>query len=54
MAKLWEDIKNLLTAPLVGEVDSVQLWSLVGVVLISLLIWGSILRHIRLAASELA
>lgn len=53
MSKLWADIKNLLTAPLVGEVDSVQLWALVGVVLVSLIIWGFILRHVRLAASEL-
>jgi hypothetical protein len=51
--KLWTEIKNLLTAPLAGEVDSVQIWALVGVVLISLFIWGFILRHIRLAAMEI-
>lgn len=51
--KLWQDIKNILTAPLAGEVDTVQIWALVGVVLISLVVWGFILRHIRLAASEL-
>ncbi len=53
MHRLWTDIKGLLTAPLAGEVDSVQIWSLVGVVLVSLLIWGFILRHIRLAATEI-
>lgn len=53
MQKLWTDIKNLLAAPLAGEVDSVQIWSLVGVVLISLVIWGFILRHIKLAATEI-
>lgn len=53
MQKLWSGIKNLLTAPLAGEVDAVQIWSLVGVVLISLFIWGFVLRHIRLAATEI-
>ena len=53
MQKLWSDIRNLLTAPLAGEVDAVQIWSLVGVVLISLFVWGFILRHIRLAATEI-
>ena len=53
MQKLWADIRNLLTAPLAGEVDAVQIWSLVGVVIISLVIWGFILRHIRIAASEI-
>lgn len=53
MQKLWHKIKDLLTAPLAGEVDSVQIWALVGVVLISLFIWGFILRHIKLAATEI-
>lgn len=52
MQKLIEDIKNLLTAPVVGEVDTVQLWLVVGIVLIALVVWGLILRTIRLAASE--
>ena len=51
--KIWSDIKNLLTAPLVGELDTVHLWALIGVVLISLLLWGFILRHIKLAAQEI-
>lgn len=53
MQKLWQDIKGILTAPISGEVDAVQIWALVGVVLISLLIWGFILRHIKLAATEI-
>ena len=52
MRKIWEDVKNLLTAPVVGEVDTIHLWAIVGLVLISLFVWGFILRHIRLAASE--
>lgn len=51
--KIWDEIKRLLTAPLAGEVDAVQIWSLVGVVLISLVLWAFILRHIKLAASEI-
>ncbi len=53
MRKVWEDIKTLLTAPIVGEVDAVHLWLLVGVVLVALLIWGFILRHVKLAAQEI-
>lgn len=53
MQKLWSDIKGILTAPLAGEVDAVQIWTLVGVVLISLFVWGFILRHIKLAATEI-
>lgn len=51
--KLVQDIKNLLTAPIVGEIDTVHLWMLVGVVLLSLVVWGFILRHVRLAAQEI-
>lgn len=53
MQKLWQDIKNLLTAPIVGQVDTVQLWTLIGVVLLLLVVWGFILRHIKLAATEI-
>jgi len=51
--KIWDDAKDLLTAPVVAEIDTVQLWALVGIVVVSLMIWVFILRHIRLAASEL-
>jgi hypothetical protein len=52
MQALWNDIKALLTAPLVGELDTVHLWALVGVVILSLVVWGFILRHVALAAES--
>lgn len=53
MRQIWQNVKDLLTAPVVGEVDTIHLWALIGLVLIGLVIWGFILRHIRLAASEI-
>lgn len=53
MQKLWSDIKGILTAPIAGQVDTLQVWMLVGVALIGLLLWGFVLRHIRLAATEI-
>jgi hypothetical protein len=53
MRNLWQKVKDLLTAPVVGQVDTVHLWALIGIVLIGLIIWGFVLRHIRLAAMDL-
>jgi hypothetical protein len=53
MRQIWQRVKDLLTAPVVGEVDTIHLWALIGLVLIGLIIWGFVLRHVRLAASEL-
>lgn len=53
MQKLWSNVKGILTAPIAGQVDAVQIWALVGVAIVSLLVWGFILRHVRLAATEI-
>lgn len=53
MRKIWDDIKTLLTAPIAGQVDIIHLWLLVGIVLLSLVVWGFILRHVKLAAQEI-
>lgn len=47
-----DDVFALLKAPLVGELDSIHLALMVGVVLIALLAWGAILSRISEAASE--
>lgn len=49
---VFTDIKDLITAPLVGEVDAEQLWWLVGVVLVFGIVWSFIIYHVRLAAQE--
>lgn len=49
MQQLWNDIKAILTTPFVGEVDSVQLFLLVGLVLVFIFCWAMVLRYIMLA-----
>lgn len=52
MKKIWDNITDILKAPFVGELDLVHLFLLIGVVLVFVAAWVFILRHIRLAASE--
>jgi hypothetical protein len=52
MRKLWDDILAILRAPFVGELDSLHLFLIVGLVLIFAAAWVFILRHVRLAATE--
>ena len=52
MSKLWDDIANVLKAPFVGDLDLMQLFLLVGVVLLFATAWAFILYHLRLAAAE--
>lgn len=53
MLALWNKVKDILTAPLVGELDTVHLFLALGVVLIGLIVWGFVLRTIALAATEI-
>lgn len=52
--KLFDDMSDLLQAPFVGELDLVHLFLLVGVVLISIIVWGIILHYMKGAASVAA
>jgi hypothetical protein len=52
MQKLWQDIKDILTAPFVGSLDIVHLFLLIGLILVFLSAWAMILRHVALAAQE--
>ena len=53
MAQLWDDIKAILTAPFVGDLDLVHLFLLVGLVLVFIAAWVMVLGHIQSAAAEL-
>jgi len=52
MRQLWDDIVKILKAPFVGQLDLIHLFLLVGLVLIFATAWVFILRHIKLAATE--
>jgi len=51
--KLWEDILALLKAPVSGELDTLHIFLLTGLVIIGAIIWFIVLDHIRSAATEL-
>lgn len=53
MRKLWDDVSGILKAPFVGQLDMMHLFLIVGLVLIFATAWVFILRHIRMAATEL-
>lgn len=52
MKKLWQDMIDLLKAPLSGELDTIHIFLITGVVILAAVIWFIILDHIRKAASE--
>lgn len=53
MQQLISDITAMLTAPFIGEVDLVQLFLIVGLVIVFATLWILILQHVALAAEEL-
>lgn len=53
MNKVVSDVTDILKAPFVGELDTLHLFLLVGLVLIFAAAWAFILHHIRLAATEI-
>jgi hypothetical protein len=50
MQNLWNDITNILTAPFIGDLDVMQLFLLVGLVIVFAALWSFVLFHIRIAA----
>jgi len=52
MSKLWNDIKNILSAPLTNELDITHVFLLTGLILVFIAAWIMILGHIRAAAME--
>ena len=51
--KLWTDLLNLLKAPVVGKLDTVHLFILIGLVLFLILVWLMILKHFGEVAEEI-
>jgi hypothetical protein len=43
----------MLTAPFVGDVDLVQLFLIVGLVIVFAAVWFLVIQHITLAAEEI-
>ena len=52
MSKLWSDIVAMVTAPFTQKLDLLNLFVLVGIVLIFIAGWVLILNHVRIAAAE--
>lgn len=53
MLQLWNDIVAILKAPFVGNLDLIQLFLVVGAILIIAAAWVFILNHVRMAAEEI-
>lgn len=51
--ELIDNFVDMLKTPFIGELDFVHLFLLVGLVILCIIAWGFILRHIQMAASEL-
>ena len=47
MANIWTNIKGILTAPLGQKLDPVQLFLIVGLVLVFISAWLVILKYMR-------
>lgn len=49
---LIQSVKDIVSAPFVGELDLKHLFLLVGVVLVFIAMWAFILAHMKTAAME--
>ena len=52
MLKIWQDVTNILKAPLTNELDVTHIFLLTGLILVFIAAWIMILGHIRAAAME--
>ncbi len=52
MSKLWQDMMNILKAPLVGKLDTVHLFWLIGLVLVLVAAWIMIYKDLLPATIE--
>ena len=53
MKQLWQDMMNILKAPLVGQLDTVHLFWLVGLVLVLIAAWLMIYKDLLSGAKEI-
>lgn len=44
--KIVKDVQGILQAPVAGNLDALHIWILIGVILVSLFVWGMILRNV--------
>lgn len=51
---IWNEIKAILTAPLGQKLDPIQLFLIVGVVLVSISAWLIILKYMQAGISTIA
>jgi hypothetical protein len=54
MQNIWTEIKGILTAPLTDEMDPVQLFLIVGLVIVSISAWLILLRYMQAGISTIA
>lgn len=52
MPTIFRDMLNILKAPIVGELDTIHLFILIGLVLILIIAWLHILGYIELGLKE--
>jgi len=54
MKNIWTEIKNILSAPIGQKLDAVQLFLIVGLVLVFISAWLIILRYMQAGISTIA
>jgi hypothetical protein len=54
MKNIWTEIKGILTAPLAERLDPVQLFLIVGLVLVFISAWLILLRYMQAGISTIA
>ena len=47
LGSVASDTHDVITAPLIGKVDTVHLFLVIGVILLSVIVWTRILAHIK-------
>lgn len=54
MKNIWTEIKNILSAPIGQKLDAVQLFLIVGLVLVFISAWLVILRYMQAGVQAVA
>lgn len=51
--QLWQDVMNILKAPVAGNLSVQQLFLLIGLVIVFSIAWIIVLEHMRSVVSEI-
>lgn len=54
MRNIWTEIKAILTAPLAQKLDTVQLFLIVGLVIVFISAWFILLKYMKAGISAIA